>query len=238
MRLENIVWDALDPRRLGKFWAGALGADPLTDEPDIYEARLSLDAGFFLDLCFQPVATPSPSPARLQLDVAGGVGQREVVDRLLALGAEQPDGGQEDVPWVVLTDLDGNAFRVREHRDRFDDAGPIAALPMDSSAPERDATFWAEITGWTPVDGAAPATLRHPSRTGPALEFWPEPEPKRGKNRLHLDVRRDPADDDALDRLLDSGASRIATDGQDLPWVVMADPSGNEFCVLPAPSVK
>lgn len=236
MRLENIVWDARDPRRLGTFWAGALGAERLTDEPGIYEARLSLAAGFFLDLCFQHVAAPSTSPARLHLDVAGGVGQREVVDRLVALGAEHTDGGQEDVPWVVLTDLEGNAFCVREQRDEYNSAGPIAALPMDSSAPERDATFWAEITGWTPVDGAAPATLRHPARTGPLLEFWPEPASKHGKNRLHLDVRRDRTDDDALDRILDSGASRIDHEGPNLPWVVMTDPSGNEFCVLPAPS--
>lgn len=236
MRLENIVWDARDPGRLGAFWAAALGAEQLTDEPDLYEARLRLAADFFLDLCFPRVAAPSQSPARVHVDVAGGTRQREVVDRLLALGAEHADVGQSDVPWVVLTDLEGNAFRVREVRDRYTDSAPIAAVPMDSSAPERDATFWAEISGWTPVAGAAPATLHHPSRTGPLLEFWPEPEPKRRKNRIHLDVRRDPADDDAIDRILESGARRLDGYGGDLPWVVMADPSGNEFCVLDAPS--
>ncbi|MDT7576644.1 MAG: hypothetical protein QOH17_2977, partial [Pseudonocardiales bacterium] len=67
VRLENIVWDARDPRRLGRSWAAALGADLITDEPDTVEARLRLTDEFFLDLCFQRVAALSPSPSRLQL---------------------------------------------------------------------------------------------------------------------------------------------------------------------------
>lgn len=234
MRLENIVWDARVPQHLGVFWAAALGADPLTDQRELYEARVSFDAGFFLDLCLPHVATPSVSPARLHLDVAGGARQREVVDRLLDLGAEHADIGQGDVPWVVLADPEGNAFCVREDRDAYRDTGPIAGLPMDSTAPERDAAFWADITGWVRFDGAAPATLRHPSGTGPLLEFWPEPEAKQGKNRLHLDVRRAAGDgDDVFSSVIESGASRLDDYGPDLPWTVMADPSGNEFCILP-----
>ncbi|WP_019811761.1 VOC family protein [Saccharomonospora halophila] len=232
MRLENIVWDAREPRRLGEFWAAALGAETSTDRPDHYEARLSFGEDFFLDLCFQPVASPSTSPARLHLDLAGGARQDAVVERLLALGAVHADIGQGEVPWVVLADPEGNAFCVMEHRDAYVGAEPIAALPLDSAAPERDAAFWSGITGWIPFDGPAPATLRHPSGRGPLLEFCSEPEPKRGKNRLHLDVRLGGDDDTVLDRLAESGADRIGRSAPGLPWTVFADPSGNEFCVL------
>lgn len=232
VRLENIVWDTRDPRRLGSFWAAALGAEPMIDRPDHYEARLSFGDGFFLDLCFQPVAVLSPSPARLHLDLAGGDRQHEVVDRLLGLGAEHADVGQGDVPWVVLADPEGNAFCVMEHRDVYAGAEPIAALPLDSSAPERDAAFWAELTGWVPVDGLAPATLRHPSTTGPLLEFCDEPEPKQGKNRIHLDVRLEGLEGGEPADPVELGARRL--DQGDLPWRVYTDPSGNEFCVLPA----
>jgi hypothetical protein len=233
MRLENIVWDARDPRRLGRFWAAALDAQPLTDEPDSFEARVVLSGDAFLDLCFQRVAVPSSAPARLHLDLAGGARQRDIVERLLGLGATHADIGQGEVPWVVLADPEGNAFCVMEDREVYRGTGPIAALPLDSADPERDAAFWAAITGWIPWDGVGGAvTLRHPSEVGPLLALCPEPEPKRGKNRLHLDVRPAPEDGDLTERAVEMGASRTSRNGE-FPWTVMADPSGNEFCVLP-----
>jgi hypothetical protein len=234
VHLENIVWDSLDPHRLGRFWAAALGAKPFTDEPGGFEARLALADDAFLDLCFPRVGALSSSPARLHPDLRGGVRQREVVDRLLGLGAEHADVGQGEVPWVVLADPDGNAFCVLQEREVDDGTGPIAALPLDSADPGRDAVFWAEITGWIPGKGTAGvATLRHPAGVGPLLELCPQPEPKRGKNRLHLDVRREAGEGDVTERLVAMGASRIS-DSDETPWRVFADPSGNEFCVLPA----
>jgi hypothetical protein len=234
MRLENIVWDARDPRRLGRFWAAALDAEPMTDEPECFEARMTLSGDAFLDLCLQRVATPSSSPARLHLDLAGGARQGEVVEHLLGLGATRADIGQGEVPWVVLADPEGNAFCVMEDRDVFRRTGAIAALPLDSADPDRDAAFWAEITGWIPWEGSSggAVALRHPSAVGPLLELCPEPEPKRGKNRMHLDVRPDPGDGDLSTRLVDKGARPMSRAG-DFPWLVFADPSGNEFCVLP-----
>lgn len=231
MRLENIVWDARDPHRLGRFWAAALGAEPLTDEPDAVEARVHLADGVFLDLCFQRVAAPSTAPARLHPDLAGGARQQEIVERLLGLGAAHADIGQGGVPWVVLADPEGNAFCVMEDREVYRGATPIAALPLDSADPERDAAFWGEITGWVPAGGT---TLRHPAGVGPLLELCPEPEPRRGKNRLHLDVRPDAAaDHDIVDRVLARGATPLS-EPDEYPWRIFADPSGNEFCVLPA----
>lgn len=233
MQLENIVWDARNPRQLGSFWAAALGAEPLTDDAQGYEARLAFGDEFFLDLCFPHVAEPSTAPQRLHPDLAGGARQSEVAENLLALGAEHVDIGQGDVPWVVLADLEGNAFCVMEEREAYRNTGPIAALPLDSSDPDRDAAFWAEVTGWVPYDGAAARSLRHPSGLGPILELCPEPAPKQGKNRLHLDVRASADDGDGVDQVVALGGRKLDqydTDG--LPWEVFADPSGNEFCVL------
>ncbi len=154
------------------------------------------------------------------------------MQRLLDLGAEHADIGQGAVPWTVLVDPEGNAFCVLEDREVHRDTGPVAALPLDSADPDRDAAFWTEITGWTPWAQTPGATaLRHPSGVGPLLELCHEPEPKRGKNRLHLDVRPDAGDDHIVERVLARGATPL-TGSSDHPWRVFADPSGNEFCIL------
>ena len=234
--LENVVFDATDPRRLGRFWQAALGTELLTDAEDGFETRLSLPGGPDHDLCFQPVPEPPSEAPRLHLDLLGGDTQAAVVERLLDLGAVPLDIGQGDVPWIVLADPEGNPFCVMEERAAYTATGPIAALPIDSSDPVGDAAFWSWLTGWTGVFGAGPATLRHPSRRGVLLEFCPEPEPKPpAKNRLHLDVRLEPYDDaDAvLAGVVARGGRRLDPDWGDLPWMTCADPSGNEFCVLP-----
>lgn len=109
MRLENLVWDARDPHRLARFWVAALGAEQITTEPDLAEARLRISDDVLLDLCFPRVAAPSGAPARLHPDLAGGA---EVVRRLFDLGAEHTDIGQGGAPWTVLTDPSGNEFCV------------------------------------------------------------------------------------------------------------------------------
>ena len=136
------------------------------------------------------------------------------------------------MPWVVLADPEDAAFCVVPGPDGLEDTSPIAAVLMDSADPARDATFWAAITGWARTDSAADmVALRHPAGAGPRLELWQEPGPKLGKNRSHLDVRREDGDTDPTERLLDLGATSLSAPG-DLPWLVFADPSGNEFCVI------
>lgn len=245
MYLENIVIDALDPQRLGRFWEAGLGLERLTDEPAGFEARLAVPGGPELDLCFQrvpephPVAPPGetlPVP-RLHLDLAGGIRQREIVAHLLDLGARPLDIGQGDVEWVVLGDPEGNAFCVLEEGAANAASAPLAVLHLKSADPDRDAEFWSWLIGWRTVDGLAPRSLQHPSSRGPLLELWRESRPKAGKNRLHLDVRLESEDDP------DGVAAAIAERGGrefhrpdwgTLPWRLFQDPSGNEFCVLPA----
>lgn len=52
MYLENLVIDAVEPQRLGRFWEAVLGSERLTDEPDGFETRLTIEGGPVLDLCF------------------------------------------------------------------------------------------------------------------------------------------------------------------------------------------
>jgi predicted enzyme related to lactoylglutathione lyase len=239
MYLENVALDARDPGALGRFWEALLGCTTLTDEPDAFETRLSVPGGPDLDLCFQRVPEPVPPDPRLHLDIAGGARQAEVVERALGLGARHLDIGQGDVPWVVLADPEGNPFCVMESRPEYAASGPIAALPLDSADVERDTRFWADLSGWVPEATAMPSALRHPSGRGPLLELCPEARPKgANKNRVHLDLRLESGDDpDAvLARVVELGGRELHPGWGDLPWRVLADPSGNELCLLPARS--
>jgi hypothetical protein len=238
--LENVVFDAVDPGRLGRFWEAVVGGEQLTDEPEGYETRLAVEGGPVLDLCFQRVAEPSATTPRLHVDLHGGSRQAEVVDRLLALGARRLDVGQGDVPWVVLADPEGNPCCVLEERASYVGTGPVAAFPLASADPGRDAGFWSWLTGWEQVPGSPGAdhrSLRHPSGRGPLLELLPEAAPKgEGKNSVHLDVRLEAGDDpDLLEAAVaERGGARLHVDWGDLPWRSYTDPSGNELCLLPS----
>lgn len=80
--------------------------------------------------------------------------------------------------------------------------------------------FWTRVLGEDVVDGA----------NGLALRFVAADGPKRGKNRVHLDLKGGPAQ---LERLLELGAVRADIGQGDVPWEVLADPEGNEFCLQP-----
>ncbi len=92
--------------------------------------------------------------------------------------------------------------------------------------------WWQEALGWVVVNDAADEfEIRPAADRLPGLLFVPVPEPKTIKNRLHLDFR--PTDRDAeVERLLALGATRADVGQSAESWVVLADPEGNEFCVL------
>jgi hypothetical protein len=240
MYLENLAIDARDALVLGRFWEALLGGVTLTDEKDLFETRITVPDGPALDLCFQNVPEPRLPDPRLHLDVAGGARQAEVVQRALDLGATHLDIGQHDVPWVVLADPEGNPFCVMEERPEYATSGPLAALPLDSADPARDAAFWAELSGWQPVSSAMPAALRHPSGRGVLLELCQEPSPAPPglKSRLHLDIRLETGDDEdaVVARVVELGGREFDADWGELPWRVVTDPSGNVLCLLPARS--
>ncbi|GAA3846824.1 VOC family protein [Brevibacterium ammoniilyticum] len=106
-------------------------------------------------------------------------------------------------------------------------------IVVDASDPHALGRWWAEALGWVVVDENDDEIEIRPSPDRlPGLLFGRDPGGKVVKNRLHPDFRpRDQAAEVA--RLLDLGARR-ADVGQtgDEPWVVLADPEGNEFCIL------
>lgn len=229
--------DAIDPQTLGRFWESALGTETLTDEPDGFETRLTVPEGPVIDLCFQRVSQSPVEQQRLHFDLRGGEEQQPVVERLLAMGASPADIGQGLVPWGVLADPEGNPFCVMEERPPYVDASQVAALPLDVADPHREQDFWMWLTGWVPADGSGLPGLRHPSHRGPLIELCPEVAPKGpGKNRMHLDVRLESGDDvDTVGRQIgERGGRELHFDWGNLPWRHFADPSGNEFCVLPS----
>ncbi|MBT2532685.1 VOC family protein [Arthrobacter sp. ISL-48] len=116
----------------------------------------------------------------------------------------------------------------------------IQAFSMDSTDPKVPADFWEKALGWRRTYEVEDEIVLEPPAgspqdgVSPDLLFLKVPERKEVKNRLHLDLR---PEDQAVEvqRLEALGATRVSVgQGEDVTWVVMADPDGNEFCVLRA----
>jgi predicted enzyme related to lactoylglutathione lyase len=106
---------------------------------------------------------------------------------------------------------------------------------VDAIDPARLARWWAEVLDYRVVHEDHDEVSIGPDRaTYPFLLFNRVTEPKGGKNRLHVDLN--PDDQEAeVERLVDMGARKVDIgQADDVPWVVLADPEGNEFCVLTA----
>lgn len=103
---------------------------------------------------------------------------------------------------------------------------------VDAVDPVMLGRWWASALGWVVVEDAPDEfEIRPTADQLPGLIFEPVDEAKVGKNRLHFDFRPDDQEAEVA-RLLDLGA-RPADVGQGRQaWVVLADPEGNEFCVL------
>jgi predicted enzyme related to lactoylglutathione lyase len=113
----------------------------------------------------------------------------------------------------------------------------IQCLCIDTADPAGLAGFWRSVLGWRMSGEGDQVVLEPPEGSkedgvAPDLLFLRVPEEKAGKNRLHLDLR--PEDQAAEVARLEALGARRADVGQgpDVSWVVMADPDGNEFCVL------
>ena len=239
-RLVHLVVDAAEPARLARFWAGALGwevVDEAPDEVDVCPPGFRYPDPSALPLVFVPVPEPKKGKNRVHLDLATESVRHQAseVERLLALGAVPADIGQGDVPWTVLADPEGNEFCVLDPRPIYRDTGPVAAVVADCADPPAVAGFWALASGWTPASSTASGrSLRSPDGLGPFLELLPSAEPKTVKNRIHLDVAPYQDEDHAAAvlALTKAGAVRLDIGQGNVPWTVLADPEGSEFCVL------
>jgi catechol 2,3-dioxygenase-like lactoylglutathione lyase family enzyme len=118
-------------------------------------------------------------------------------------------------------------------------ASRISELVLDCADPELLARFWCDVLGYVELDRDDDGIEIGPPDAGfggpqPTLILSRSTDPRRGKLPLHIDVNPTDRDQDAeLERLLALGA-RPADVGQtgDESWHVLADPEGNEFCLL------
>ena len=116
-------------------------------------------------------------------------------------------------------------------------------LIVDCRSPRLLAEFWCAVLGYRVleegpdlveigIDPLTPEAVR-PAPIVPTIVFVVVPEDKAVKNRLHIDVNPvDATQEEEVERLLALGARRVDLGQGDVHWVVMADPEGNEFCVL------
>ncbi|MET8244474.1 VOC family protein [Streptomyces sp. NPDC005202] len=103
---------------------------------------------------------------------------------------------------------------------------------VDAADPAALGRWWAEALGWAVVDDSPEEyEIRPEPDRLPGLLFVPVPGARTVKNRLHLDFRPDDQEAEVA-RLLSHGARHADVGQGEQPWVVLADPEGNEFCVL------
>jgi predicted enzyme related to lactoylglutathione lyase len=233
-RLFALCFDANDPFRLVRFWAGVLGWE-MADPHDGIALLPNDDTG--LQLRFLSTQELKVGQNRMHFDLTSASleDQQQTVARALGLGARHIDIGQRpEEGHVVLADPEGNEFCVIEPGNKFlADCGFIGALACDGT--QQVGYFWSEALGWPLVwDQDLETAIRSPYG-GPKITWGGPPlMPKTGKNRLHFDLAP-PANGDQqaeVDRLISLGATRIDTGHGGASRVAMADPDGNEFCVL------
>jgi len=233
--LVALCFDANDPLRLARFWAGVLGRD-LVDDPDGGFALLpSDDTEFRIE--FFPTQEQKTGPNQMHFDLTSTSleDQQQTVARSVELGARHIDIGQRpEEGHVVLSDPEGNEFCVIPPGNCFlADTGFIGALSSDGS--QEVGYFWSKALDWPLVWDQDQETAIQSPRGGSKVAWGGPPvSPKTGKNRLHFDLAP-PADGDQqaeVDRLVSLGAARIDIGQGEVSWVVMADPDGNELCLL------
>jgi hypothetical protein len=103
----------------------------------------------------------------------------------------------------------------------------LSAVVFEALDPEAQMRFWSHALGWP---YATDTRLAGPH--GVDLVFVLSQRPKAGKNRIHLDLYGGAGHAALVDRLLALGAAAADIGQGDVPWDVLADPEGNEFCVL------
>lgn len=115
----------------------------------------------------------------------------------------------------------------------------LHSLVVDCVQPDALASWWSQALEWPVTDRAADRVVVAPEPEGPDLAlplvFTGTDELPPGKNRMHLDLasRSDAHQLDLVDRLRTMGAVEVDVGQRDVAWAVLADPEGNECCVLP-----
>jgi len=230
--LVALCINANDPERLSRFWAGLL-------EREVDDDGLTLlpsdGNGWNIEFQEVPEQKVGLNQIHLHLTSTSLDDQESTVARALGLGGSHLDVGQlPEEGHVVLADPEGNEFCVIEPGNSFlAGCGFLGELACDGS--EDVGHFWSQALGWPLVWDQDQETAIQAPDGGTKLAWGGPPvRPKTGRNRLHFDVAPPAGTDQQaeVDRLVSLGATRIDIGQGDVSWVVMADPDGNEFCVL------
>jgi catechol 2,3-dioxygenase-like lactoylglutathione lyase family enzyme len=235
-RLVALCFDADDPLRLARFWAGVLGQEMAEDPRDGIALLPGDDTGFRLRFLPAQEQKAGHNHWHFHLTSASPEDQQRTVARSLRLGARHIDVGQRpEEGHVVLADPEGNEFCVIEPGNKYlAGCGFLAELTCEGS--REVGYFWSEALGWPLVwDQGLQTAIRSP-RGGPKVSWdGARMMPQTGKSRLRFALAPPGHGDqqEEASRLADLGATRIGTGHGEVSWVAMADPDGREFCVLP-----
>jgi len=111
----------------------------------------------------------------------------------------------------------------------------LHAVIVDAADPRRLAEFWGAMLGYKVVyDSPEEVAIKKPDDSGLEVLFGKAPDTKSVKNRIHFDLV--PSNQVAeVERALSLGAEHVdigQADDPEVTWTVLADPEGNEFCIL------
>jgi len=214
-RYKDLCIDAVNPERMGAFWAAALGLRPDDERPEGLVGHTP-QHGVWIN----GVPEPRTVKQRVHLDVhARSVSEYE------QLGATVFDA--ESFPWTVMADPEGGEFCVFV-RDEVPDYR-LYEIVVDAVDHAAIARWWGQVLGAPVVhDERGFSWVEEiPGAPFESIDFAPVPEPKSVKNRIHWDV-----DIEDVERLVAYGARVLRRPDNQIGWTVMADPEGNEFCAF------
>ena len=234
--LVALCVDANDPAALARFWGGVLGR--AVEDAGSGEVALLPDAEAGFEVQFAPTSEPKVGPNQMHFDLASTTAhdQAATVARALELGASHLDVGQlPSEEHVVLADPEGNEFCVIEAGNGFLAGTPrIGCLSSDGSP--RVGRFWSEALGWPLVWDQDEETAIQSTRGGSKISWGGPPyTPRTGAQRWRWHLAPSPGSDQQgeVERLRSLGATRLESAPRDDGAVVLADPDGNEFRLLP-----
>jgi len=215
---KDLCLDATDARRIGEFWATALG-----QELHVLENGNAVVRGPRLaPLWINAVAEPKSVKNRVHFDL-----YTRSPSVLLDLGATVL-GEQET--FTALRDPEGNELCAFPKSDVDDVPARPFALCVDSDRPQELAAWWQGVFGGRVGAGpdGTPRYLHDASGLGALImKFVPVHDERAAKNRCHWDVTTDD-----LGALTAAGATVVRRRDDEIRWTVLADPQGNEFCAF------